>query len=293
MSDGLPGLAKGISNNVVSRRSLLAGIPLTAAATAASYKRALATAPPATQPAASDHDSQPWFPSQNPDRVREMVGVAHHNLQRVRELLAASPALAKATWDWGFGDWEMALGAASHTGQREIAAALMEHGARPDLFTFAMLGQLESLQACIAANPGIQRTHGPHGITLLKHAQAGGPQAAATTAYLEQLGDADQGYAPLPMTESEQRVYVGVYVFGPGADDVVDVRSARDGLLTIKRGAQGTPRNLFHLGEHTFHPAGAAAVRLRFVVSGDQAESLRVFDPDIILEARARPASGP
>jgi hypothetical protein len=34
--------------------------------------------------------------------------------------------LARAAWDWGFGDWETALGAASHMGSRPI---------RPDQFT--------------------------------------------------------------------------------------------------------------------------------------------------------------
>src|SRR3954451_11330466 len=61
------------------------------------------------------------FPSQPPALVREMVSVSHGNIKRVRELVEARPALAKAAWDWGFNDWESALGAASHVGNREIA----------------------------------------------------------------------------------------------------------------------------------------------------------------------------
>ena len=80
------------------------------------------------------------FPSHPPDLVREMVGVSHGKVARVRELLGQHPSLAKAGWDWGFGDWETALGAASHVGNREIAELLLAHGARPDLFTAAMLG---------------------------------------------------------------------------------------------------------------------------------------------------------
>ena len=57
-----------------------------------------------------------WFPHQDPERVREVVSVSHGNFERVRELVEESLALAKAEWDWGFGDWESALGAASHTG---------------------------------------------------------------------------------------------------------------------------------------------------------------------------------
>src|ERR1700752_4410270 len=56
------------------------------------------------------------FPTQPPELVREMVTVAHFDLNRVKELVDARPSLARASWDWGFGDWEDALGAASHIG---------------------------------------------------------------------------------------------------------------------------------------------------------------------------------
>src|SRR5258708_23280902 len=65
------------------------------------------------------------FPSQPPELVREMVTVAHFDLKRVKELVEARPALASAGWDWGFGDWETPLGAASHMGNRPIAEYLL------------------------------------------------------------------------------------------------------------------------------------------------------------------------
>ncbi|MEE8128865.1 MAG: ankyrin repeat domain-containing protein, partial [Vicinamibacterales bacterium] len=101
------------------------------------------------------------YPSHDPDLVREVVGKAHVNYDRVRELVTPRPALAKAVWDWGFGDWESALGAASHMGRPDIAQLLIEHGARPNLFTFAMLGQVDVVRATCDANPGIQRQPGP------------------------------------------------------------------------------------------------------------------------------------
>jgi len=61
----------------------------------------------------------------------------------------------KAVWDWGFGDWESALGAASHVGNREIAEYLIAHGARPSLFSATMLGHLDVVKAFIAAQPGV------------------------------------------------------------------------------------------------------------------------------------------
>ena len=44
--------------------------------------------------------------------VQEFVGNAHGNFARVKEMLEAEPALVNATWDWGGGDFETALGAA-------------------------------------------------------------------------------------------------------------------------------------------------------------------------------------
>ena len=117
--------------------------------------------------------------------VREAVAVAHGDLARVQALLEQEPRLVNAAWDWGGGDWETPLGAAAHMGQRDIAEYLLEHGARLDLFAAAMLGKLEVVQAALEALPGALHVAGPHGITLLAHAKAGGPNAEAVAAYLE------------------------------------------------------------------------------------------------------------
>src|SRR5512134_2437591 len=104
----------------------------------------------AQEPAPSAGTAPESFPAQDPAVVREMVGVSHGNVGRVRELLAERPALANAAWDWGCGDWESALGAASHVGNREIAGLLLASGARPTLFSAAMLGQLEVVRALVS-----------------------------------------------------------------------------------------------------------------------------------------------
>src|SRR5262249_48111726 len=122
------------------------------------------------QPPALDGGSLPLadtFPSQPRELVREMVTVSHFDLNRVKELVEARPSLARAAWDWGFGDWESALGAASHVGNRPIAEYLIAKGARPSLFSAAMFGQLDVVKAFVAAHPGVQRTRGPHSISLL------------------------------------------------------------------------------------------------------------------------------
>lgn len=113
------------------------------------------------------------------DQVHALVSNAHGDLEFVREALAEDPTLANAVWDWGDGDWESALGAAGHMGRRDIAELLLAHGARLDLFVAAMLGELEIVEAILAAHPEMRDAKGPHGISLLRHAEAGGKQAQA------------------------------------------------------------------------------------------------------------------
>ena len=119
--------------------------------------------------------------------VQEFIRVAHADLNRVDELLAQEPALIHATWDWGGGDFETALGAAAHMGRADIARFLLDHGARIDLFAAAMLGDLPLVQAALAAYPNALHVLGPHGIPLIAHAKAGGASAEPVLTYLQTL----------------------------------------------------------------------------------------------------------
>lgn len=222
----------------------------------------------------------PFFPQQGRDAVLEVVTRAHFDADRVRELVEARPALARASWDWGFGDWESALGAASHMGRRDIAEVLLAHGARPNLFTAAMLGDLAVVRATVEARPGIEGLRGPHGLTLLHHARAGGEVARAVTAYLEELGGADPPLPVVPLAAEARGRYPGRYRFGPGPDDLLEV-SEKDGDLRIAR-PPAAPRDLHFLGDHTFFPAGAEAVRVRFHDVGERAGAVTIHDPDLL-----------
>jgi len=119
--------------------------------------------------------------------VEEFVGKAHGNLDRVKELLTQEPGLVNATWDWGGGDFETALGAAGHMGRKDIANYLLEHGARLDIFVAAMFGKLEIVKAALSAYPNAIDIRGPHGIPLIEHAKAGGEEAQAVVEFLESL----------------------------------------------------------------------------------------------------------
>jgi hypothetical protein len=254
----------------VSRRSFLAIVP------AAAFIPAIQ---PAVVPAAPEA-----FPRQNPLIVKEMVGVAHGNLARVKELVSARPSLARAVWEWGYGDWESALGAASHVGNKEIAKILLDNGAHPTIFSAAMLGQIDVVRSFVVSTPGIQRTRGPHGITLVAHARAGGN--AEMVKYLESLGDADPRYTNQPMSEEERDGLLGTYAFGSGPTDRLIVSKNTRGDLVMKRDGD-VDRNLFHHGNRVFNPSGAEAVRIRFEPATGKAASVEVIDGPVLIRARS------
>jgi hypothetical protein len=256
----------------VSRRVFLSLVPAAAAVPAFGWA---APAPDVMPPSA--------FPAQDPVLVRDMVGASHGNVARVKELVTLRPALARAAWDWGYGDWETALGAASHVANREIAEILLANGAHPTIFSAAMLGQLAVVTAFVTASPGIQRSRGPHGITLLAHARNGG--ASEVVKYLEAVGDADRRYDNLPLTPQEEAAVIGTYAFGAGATDRLVVAKNSRGDLTIKREG-AVERNLFHQGNRVFNPAGAEAVRIRFTAEAASASAVTVTDGDLVVTAR-------
>ena len=228
-------------------------------------------------------DIEGSFPRQDAAVVKEMVGVSHGNVARVKELVSARPALARAAWDWGYGDWETALGAASHVGHKEIARILLDNGAHPTIFSAAMLGQLEVVKTFVTAAPGIQRTRGPHGITLLAHARAGGNPGVVQ--YLESIGDADPRYPTQALEDTDAAALIGAYAFGAAAGDRLIVSKNTRGDLVIKREGE-VDRNLFHHGNRVFNPSGAEAVRIRFSPAAGTPTSLEIADGPVLVQAR-------
>jgi len=228
------------------------------------------------------------YPTTDAIVARDIVGASHNNLERVKELVSRQPELAKVSWDWGFGDWESALGAASHVGNRPIAEYLLEQGAAPTIFSSAMLGHLDVVKAMIAAQPGLQRVRGPHGITLSSHARAGGAAAAPVLAYLEALGGANDPIPTVPLTAEQRASLVGRYVFDKGPRDVFVIDEVREILGITRVGA--SRRNLLHRGDLVFTPVGAESSRIKIIRAGDLVNGLTVAGPDTpsIRATRAR-----
>jgi hypothetical protein len=142
-----------------------------------------------TTPESADY--VPDFPEHHPQfdrpRVKRFVIAGHGNLAAVKAMLAEEPNLINGAIDWGNGDFETALGGASHMGRRDIAEYLLEHNARMDIFAATMLGKLDIVKAAVAAYPNIVQVPGPHGIPLLVHAEKGGPAAKDVLEFLQQL----------------------------------------------------------------------------------------------------------
>ena len=234
------------------------------------------------------------FPQHPRELVRELVTVAHFDLARVKELVEARPSLARAAWDWGFGDWEDALGAASHMGNRPMAEYLISKGARPTIFSATMLGQLEVVKTFVTAQPGVQAVRGPHSISLLAHARMGGGAAQPVFEFLQSLPDSD-AEAPTPLPENESAALAGTYIFGQGLSQQVvvdaDLKNYAGSKMYLhapqlnwtRKGTMTRP--LFHLGDHSFYPAGAPSVRIRFT-QNPSGQLMTITDADLQLIAR-------
>jgi hypothetical protein len=133
----------------------------------------------------------PDFPEHDPQidrtQVKRFVIAGHFNLPAVKKMLAEDPTLINGAIDWGNGDFETALGGASHMGRRDIAEFLLDHNARMDIFAATMLGKIDMVKAAVAAFPNIVRVPGPHKIPLIAHAEKGGPPAVAVLEFLRPL----------------------------------------------------------------------------------------------------------
>jgi hypothetical protein len=223
--------------------------------------------------------------------VAEVVGVSHFDLDRLKVLVDARPELARATWDWAFGDWESAIGAASHVGRKDIVAYLISKGARPDIFTFGMLGHYGVVKSMIESTPGVQRIAGPHGISLLQHAKTGlasdknsSADAKKLVEYLESLGDADSTVYPA-MDEKENAKYLGDYKYGTGEKEGFSIKTNMRKLITLgKLGKNGGA--LYKIGDNQFVYQGTTSVKISFVIENDKVMSLSVTEPGLTLTAK-------
>ncbi|WP_051947228.1 hypothetical protein [Muricauda sp. MAR_2010_75] len=234
------------------------------------------------------------FPNIDPEIVSEVVGKSHSNLERVKELVDKRPELARSVWEWRFGDFESAIGAASHVGRRDIVQYLIQKGARPTIFTFAMMGVHDVVKSMVEFYPGIQRTMGPHGISLLDHAYYGErmndkmtytemDNLKKTIDYLESLGDAG-GETYMDETKQEQKKFLGDYKYGEGEKDGFTISlNMRDKMTLGPIGGFGGA--LLKTKDNLYIYNGSPSVTVTFTAQDNTVTSLTLRTPDTTVNA--------
>lgn len=120
--------------------------------------------------------------------VKEFVLAGHFNLDKVKNMLQDYPNLIYSRYDWGNGDFEEAIEGAGHKGNKEVANYLIEKGARVNLFVLTMLGKTDLVKPTLEAYPNLIYSKGPHGLTLLHHAEVGGKESDVLKGYLLEKG---------------------------------------------------------------------------------------------------------
>ena len=107
--------------------------------------------------------------------VDELVGNAHGNLARVKEIVTKNPELINATATWK----ETPVEAATQMGNRAIIEYLIEKGAPVDFFTALALGRVDKAREDLKKDPGLATARGVHDMPALYFAAIGGSVPAA------------------------------------------------------------------------------------------------------------------
>ena len=102
--------------------------------------------------------------------VEELVGNAHGNLARVRELLDVHPAALNLKAPWN----ETAIEAATQMGDKPIIELLIGRGAPVDFFTACVLGRRDEVVAALDADASRVNARGVHDLPALYFAAIGG-----------------------------------------------------------------------------------------------------------------------
>jgi hypothetical protein len=107
--------------------------------------------------------------------VEELVGNAHGNLARVRDLLDVHPEALNLRAPWN----ETAIEAATQMGNKPIIELLIGRGAPVDFFTACVLGRIEEVTAELDADPARVNARGVHELPALYFAAIGGDERIA------------------------------------------------------------------------------------------------------------------
>lgn len=171
--------------------------------------------------------------------INPFVTLAHFNFEKVKELLAATPALldTRASWD------ETAIEAASHTGQLPMAEWLAERGSAVSTCTAVLLGNPGLVKNAIAADRLVVNERGAHDISVLAYTAYAREQADLAEALLK-AGANVQGKAlgvtPLHLAAQKGYLDLAEVLLAHGAEVNSSMRSRGEMVtplaLAIKAG---------------------------------------------------------
>jgi hypothetical protein len=133
-------------------------------------------------------------PALDTELIKQFVGAAHKDPAKVKLMFEQNPDLLNSVNNLGGWDWEDAIGAAGHVGIPELATFLLDKGARPTICVAVMLGKIDIVKAYITAYPQMKDAVGPHKISLIRHARAGGENAKEVLEYLVSIGAKEYNY---------------------------------------------------------------------------------------------------
>ncbi len=139
----------------------------------------------------------------NRQLASDFVIFAHSNLDMVKKLYDREPGLLNATMDWGDGDWEDALGGASHMGRKDIVKFLIGKGARINIFCATMMGMLGTVKEMLTLEPNLIDAKGPHGFSLHFHAQVGQEGSKEVLDYLQSIKEVE--LRPVPFLKKKKK----------------------------------------------------------------------------------------
>jgi|LauGreDrversion4_2_1035121.scaffolds.fasta_scaffold01156_12 hypothetical protein len=147
---------------------------------------------PVEAPFERDYEPPKFKPAWKKEQINRILAqdfiiFAHSDLDMTRKLLDREPGLINASIDWGAGDWETALGGASHMGRHDIVEFLLSRSARIDIFCAAMQGLTDVVRSFLTLQPNLIDAKGPHGFSLHFHAQVGGEKSQGTLDYLQSV----------------------------------------------------------------------------------------------------------
>ncbi len=156
-------------------------------------------------------------PDLTPELIREYVISAHARLEKVQSLLQQHPSLLTVRHAWGENDYETALQAAAHVGNRPIAEYLLSQGFPLDICAAAALGREQAVADFLKADATLAQARGAHNISLIYHAALSGNIAIAEMIY---AAGNREGYSfALHAAISKGHLEMVRWLLAHGADD--------------------------------------------------------------------------